>query len=63
MGFLKPKAPAKSEAQKAQEAKVEADTRKEQFAAKMDSQRQRTRRRGRYTLLSGSETGLSDTLG
>jgi len=60
---MRPKAPEKSEAQKAQEAKVEADTRKEQFAAKMDAQRQRTRRRGRYTLLSGSETGLSDTLG
>ena len=60
---MKPKAPAKSEAQKAQEAKVEADTRKEQFAAKMDAKRTRQRRRGRYTLLSGSETGLSDTLG
>ena len=63
MGFLKPKAPPKSEAVKAQEEKVAAETRKEQYEAKMDTQRARRRRRGRYSLLSGSETGLNDTLG
>ena len=63
MGFLKPKAPPKSEAVKAQEQRVAAETRQEQFEAKMDTKRTARRRRGRYSLLSGSETGLTDTLG
>ena len=63
MSFLKPSAPAKSEAEVQQEERVGRETRAEEYAAKKRTSAGLRRRRGRSLLISDDERGVTKTLG